>query len=83
MAAFARITPVLLPATRQRSPLLRQGPSRQLGPVSVAIQVMREAEPDPVDAILQAIQDALDRYFAEAGIKVDLDAALRSAGGAA
>ena len=83
MAIHARITPALLSATGHRAPLLRQGSGRQLGPVTLAIRAMGDSEPDPFDAAIQAIRQGLDRYFAEAGITVDLDAALRSVGGAA
>ena len=68
MAIHARITTALLSATGQRSPLLRQGSGRQPGPVTQAIRACREA--DPADLAIAAIQEGLDRFFAETGIPV-------------
>lgn len=82
MASHAHSTRTpLLPLPRSAPPLLGQGLGRQPGPVTQAIRAMRVA--DPADLAIQAIRDGLDRYFAETGIAVDLDAALCTAGGAA
>ncbi len=45
-------------------------PSSHVGPVTAAIRAMRNAEPDP----LTELREAIERYFATLGQTVDLDA---------
>ncbi|WP_419830627.1 hypothetical protein [Methylobacterium sp.] len=69
MASHAHSTRTpLLPQSGNPRPLLGQGLGRQLGPVTRAIRAMRAA--DPTDQAIAAIQEGLDRFFAETGIPV-------------
>ncbi|MCJ2092189.1 hypothetical protein MKK67_06720 [Methylobacterium sp. J-072] len=69
MATYAHSTRTpLLPQSGNPRPLLGQGSGRQLGPVTQAIRAMRAA--DPADLAIAAIQDGLNRFFAETGIPV-------------
>lgn len=61
----------LLPLTGARPPLLPQGPSRQVGPVTRAISVMRAADPD---SAIAAIREGLDEFFDGIDLTVDFDA---------
>ncbi|WP_267424923.1 hypothetical protein [Methylobacterium sp. GC_Met_2] len=65
MATHAHSTRTpLLPLSRSAPPLLGQGLGRQSGPVTQAIRAMRAA--DPANQAIAAIQDGLDRHFAQA-----------------
>ncbi|MFH6785718.1 MULTISPECIES: hypothetical protein [Methylobacterium] len=49
-----------------------RSPSTQVGPVTVALRTMRQAEPEA--PALVALRQGLESYFADAGMPVDLSA---------